>query len=520
VPESGTYLLEGAFTGNDFRYPTSTDVAVLRGSFEVFSGFVESYRNPLPFSATMPLLAGETVDLTVGFGRNGNHFGDSTGVSATFTKVSDATCAQPPAGMVGWWAGDGKAIDLIGWNRGFLQNGAAYAAGMVGQAFDVNGAGGYVRVANNTTLDTPDGFTVDAWVYPRSNGGAQVIASKWDDPTGQWSWIFKRHNDGSGRLRIELSRGDHDALGDLGGTTSLPLNTWSHVAATYDRTSGIISLYVNGAVDSEGRARFPDTPINSSPTDILIGAVNGQTTLPGEFFDGLIDEVELFGRTLTQDEIKAIFQAGSMGKCKPGNRPPVANAGPNQTVEMTSCNGANVTLDGSASADPDDDLLTYTWTKNGAVIATGVTPTVMLASGTHTISLTVDDGNGGTATATVSVTVADTTPPVLTVTVTPNVLWPANHKYVTVKPTTTVTDACVATTKIIPTVTSNEPDNGLGDGDMPNDIVINKDGTISLRAERSGKGSSRVYTITYQATDAAGNKSKMVAATVMVPHNR
>ena len=79
-------------------------------------------------------------------------------------------------------------------------------------------AGGYVRVTNNTTLDTPDGFTVDAWINPRS-GGAQVIASKWDDPTGQWSWIFKRHNDGSGRPGSNYPAATTNTLGNLGGTT-------------------------------------------------------------------------------------------------------------------------------------------------------------------------------------------------------------------------------------------------------------------------------------------------------------
>jgi hypothetical protein len=204
----------------------------------------------------------------------------------------------------------------------------------------------------------------------------------------------------------------------------------------------------------------------------------------------------------------------------PGNNVPVATAGPDQTVEMASCAGASVTLNGSASSDPDSDPLTYTWTENGFTIATGVNPTVTLAYGTHTITLTVNDGKGGTATDDVVISIVDTTPPALSVSVTPNILWPPNHKYVTVTPTTSVTDACVATTKVkLVSVTSNEPDIGLGYDDMPNDIVINKDGTISLRAERSDKGTGRVYTITYQATDLAGNATK-AAATVTVPHNR
>jgi hypothetical protein len=203
----------------------------------------------------------------------------------------------------------------------------------------------------------------------------------------------------------------------------------------------------------------------------------------------------------------------------PGNNLPVANAGPDQTVEMTSCTGASVTLNGAASSDTDGDPLTYTWTENSVAIATGMNPTVILAYGTHTITLTVDDGKGGTATDGVVVTIVDTTAPVLTLTVSPNTLWPPNHQYVTVTPTIAVTDACAATTTVkLLTVTSNEPDYGLGDSDMPNDIVINMDGTISLRAERSSKGTGRVYTITYQAVDIGGNRVTATAR-VTVPHN-
>jgi hypothetical protein len=96
------------------------------------------------------------------------------------------------------------------------------------------------------------------------------------------------------------------------------------------------------------------------------------------------------------------------------NRPPVADAGADQTVEATGPGGAAVTLDGSGSTDPDGNPLQYTWTENGSPVATGVGPVVMLALGTHTLTLTVDDGSA-TDTDTVEITVRDTTPPAVTV---------------------------------------------------------------------------------------------------------
>jgi hypothetical protein len=235
-------------------------------------------------------------------------------------------CVAPPADMVGWWPGDGTAHDIAGTNHGTMNLGATYEPGLVAQGFSFDGSEGYMRIADHPSLDTPEGFTVDAWIHPRATGGPQVIASKWDDPNEQWSWIFKLHNDGSGRLRIEISRGDHNALGDLGGTTVLPVGAWSHVAATYDRETSQLRLYVNGNLDAQGAAQFPDTEVNSSEADVLIGAVSGQTTPPSEYFLGLIDELELFSRALTASEIRAVYLAGAEGKCKN----PVANAGRGQ----------------------------------------------------------------------------------------------------------------------------------------------------------------------------------------------
>jgi hypothetical protein len=106
---------------------------------------------------------------------------------------------------------------------------------------------------------------------------------------------------------------------------------------------------------------------------------------------------------------------------------------------------------------------------------------------------------------------ADTTPPVITsVTTSTSSLWPANHKMVSVAVTASATDETSAVTTRILSVTSNEPDNGQGDGDTANDIVITGPMTVKLRAERSGKGNGRVYAITVEAEDGAGNTSTAV----------
>lgn len=210
---------------------------------------------------------------------------------------------------------------------------------------------------------------------------------------------------------------------------------------------------------------------------------------------------------------------GQVTKISIANQPPIANAGADQVKEMTSCEGAGVALDGSGSSDPDGDTLTYTWTWDGGS-ASGVNPVVTLPYGTTTVTLTVDDGNGETASDTVVVRVNDTIAPELKVSVSPNTLWPPNHKYVTVRPATTVKDACVSSVNVeLVSATSNEPGNGLGDGNTANDIVVNADGSISLRAERSGTGSGRIYSITYKATDTGGNTATAVAA-VTVPHHK
>jgi len=139
--------------------------------------------------------------------------------------------------------------------------------------------------------------------------------------------------------------------------------------------------------------------------------------------------------------------------------------------------------------------------------------------GTTTVTLTDTRLDGTTATCTFTVTVNDTEFPVVsTPTTSPNSLWPPNHQMVDVTVSYTATDNCPGLNCVL-TVASNEPINGLGDGDTAPDWIIVDSHHVKLRAERSGKGNGRIYTITTTCTDASGNVTTKTS-TVVVPPNQ
>ena len=140
--------------------------------------------------------------------------------------------------------------------------------------------------------------------------------------------------------------------------------------------------------------------------------------------------------------------------------------------------------------------------------------------GTTTNTFLLTNAEGNTATCSFDVIVSDTEPPVITgLSDTYPSMWPANHKMIPFHFEYSASDNCEGLITNAINVSSNEPVNGLGDGDMAPDWMIIDEHNILLRAERSGKGTGRVYTINIVSTDASGNSSyKMV--TVAVPHDQ
>jgi hypothetical protein len=156
---------------------------------------------------------------------------------------------------------------------------------------------------------------------------------------------------------------------------------------------------------------------------------------------------------------------------------------------------------------------TFTWTpepgQEGSYV---VVFTATSASGFSAVPLSV----------TVTVVEGDQTPPDLSVTVHPQVLWPPNHRLVRLGIDLAVADDQDPAPRVeLVSVESSEPDDapGGGDGHTTGDIVIEGPTAVSVRAERSAHGPGRVYTLTYRARDAAGNET-VATATVTVPHSR
>jgi hypothetical protein len=158
----------------------------------------------------------------------------------------------------------------------------------------------------------------------------------------------------------------------------------------------------------------------------------------------------------------------------------------------------------------------------GAELALSAGPRVAFTSDSS--DLVANDTNGQGDIFARPVLETDVTSPHMTVVLSKTELWPPNHNLAPITATITISDDFDPYPKVVlVSIVSNEPDSGQGDGDATNDLQGAAFGTddrsFMLRAERSGIGSGRIYTITYRVTDAAGN-ARIVIAEVVVPRNQ
>ncbi len=197
---------------------------------------------------------------------------------------------------------------------------------------------------------------------------------------------------------------------------------------------------------------------------------------------------------------------------------------------------ASVLLGGQVS-DPDGDLLSYLWLENGTVLfggtiqslsggsLVGLTPyTTSLPLGNHTVTLKVSDGINAPVIEDIEIHIIDDVAPTIAPVPDKTILWPPNHQMVDITIWPNASDNSGLPVSLQATVTSNEPQGGLGEGDRTDkdwtDPIV-KDGliTLQLRSERAGNGKGRTYTVTITGIDSAGNSST-AKVNVIVPHDK
>jgi len=192
------------------------------------------------------------------------------------------------------------------------------------------------------------------------------------------------------------------------------------------------------------------------------------------------------------------------------NARPVADAGLDQTIQC----GGEVFLDGRGSADADGDPLSYSWSGPFDPV-TNPTAVVTLPAGVHVITLTVRDGRGGVDTDSVSITVADSKPPSLEVSVSPSTLTPVNGELVKITASVRARDRCDAGDVLVAlhSIVISDPAGTATDAwtDIQGAELGIGDTEFLLRATHGSGGPGRVYSMTYRATDKAGNISDVNA---------
>jgi Concanavalin A-like lectin/glucanases superfamily len=198
-----------------------------------------------------------------------------------------------PLGLVALWSGDGNANDSVGGNNGQLLHQAGFAAGKVGKAFVFQSIGDEVTTpATDLPAGTSD-RTIDCWIYIKSfnNGAEECIAGYGTGGPGQIFSLSVAH----GHRLVFTQWGDA-----LDGSV-LEANRWYNVAVTSVGTSSI-KLYVNGVNVATGTLNF-NTPADG---EFWIGKIKSPYA-PVQFY-GLIDEIAVYNRALSDSEIQAIYR--------------------------------------------------------------------------------------------------------------------------------------------------------------------------------------------------------------------
>jgi hypothetical protein len=225
----------------------------------------------------------------------------------------------PTNGLVGWWPFNGNANDESGNGNNGTVNGATLTAdrfGGLNNAYNFNGISNYIDVGNPSSLgNNPSNYTQAGWLYLVDFSDAYVFMSKRHDNSGNdWGTPVSTVNG----TFIFFADDAFYQQAPLAETNQLSVNQWHHL--TFVKNQNTYSIYVNGVLDGS----ITDNHIMGGTSNNLI--FGAQLAWP-EFFKGKLDDIGIWNRALTQQEISVLYNGCSAST--------ITSQPTNQTVNPT-----------------------------------------------------------------------------------------------------------------------------------------------------------------------------------------
>jgi beta-galactosidase len=364
------------------------------------------------------------LSTTVRFSAEGVYSLAFTASNGATTTINLAVVVNPSSevtnGLLAWWkmdeTGGTTASDSSGNGRNATVNGATFTSGYLSNALHFNGAS---NVATFASTDSTQ-ITVAAWVRADAHGNSsfpRII----ETPGYR---VFYRF-DASGSNGFDFATFTSTQNGDwFSGQNSVSTGVWYHVAASYDRSNlaNTPALYVNGI---KRGLTVITSPSGTQPSSAGTGYI-GNRAASDRAWNGLMDDLRLYNRSLTDSEILALASV------PPANFAPIVNAGTNQTIILP----APATLLGTASDDGKPNppgALTFSWSELSGPGSVDFSPPNALATaatfsagGNYLLQLIADDGQVRVAS---DVSITAVMRPAITVQLRPNALqlsWQTN----------------------------------------------------------------------------------------------
>ena len=213
--------------------------------------------------------------------------------TALIISVGVASAVDLERGLVAYYSFDDcSAKDLSGNENDGIIYGAKCVDGKFGKALSFDGVNDYMEVPDSPSLDITDEITIEAWAYLKSTNAEALVAKNENViVTGFWS------------NRTHLRLGSDTVYG-----STVTTGQWYHYIATIKDIGSYreLKIYLNGVLDVS-KETTEDFVINSNPWTIGQEWDNGN---PSDFFNGIIDEVRIYNRALSEEEIRALYEQG------------------------------------------------------------------------------------------------------------------------------------------------------------------------------------------------------------------